>query len=348
VIGSTGAGKSTLVNSLAGRPVTSTGVLRPTTKRAIVWASAANRVGLERLGEVVVDDHPLLDSVALIDTPDLDSDLVDHQAEALAVTNAADAIVFVTSATRYGDALPWSILIREARRKPTAVLLNRVPSRASGARNDLIARLGREGLGSVPVFSIGEQRVDAKRGLAPQSVRRLATALRNISSRAISIRRAGFEDVSNRVADDLIGLADAVEERNRVLGSLDQATEARYEMLAREIADVKPALRSRLRPRRSRERTAARRNTVLEAFDRAAADVAALWSEAGIAMSGSLRRADRAIELALDEAVDKIDLAELIAADRERFASVAPVSGRMVPALLREAAERLRHFEWED
>ena len=40
--GSTGAGKSTLVNALIGRPVTRTGVIRPTTRQPILLHSPAD------------------------------------------------------------------------------------------------------------------------------------------------------------------------------------------------------------------------------------------------------------------------------------------------------------------
>jgi hypothetical protein len=88
--GSTGAGKSTLVNSLVGAPVTTAGVLRPTTRspvlvcaRADLPAFSGDRVlpGLPRVtgssggpGTVQLvarDDLP--PGLALLDAPDVDS-----------------------------------------------------------------------------------------------------------------------------------------------------------------------------------------------------------------------------------------------------------------------------------
>src|SRR5690606_4993030 len=77
VAGSTGAGKSTLVNSVLGTEVTQAGVLRPTTRRPVL---AHHPEDAELLAS-----HPLLDAVevvahgavprgiALLDAPDIDS-----------------------------------------------------------------------------------------------------------------------------------------------------------------------------------------------------------------------------------------------------------------------------------
>ncbi len=177
-MGSTGSGKSTLVNSVAGSPVSQPGVLRPTTGEPVVWTGAVH-AGRWWPGKVVVGDHPLADSVALIDTPDLDSDVIEHRSRAIDAIAAADAVVFVTTSSRYGDASPWEVL-RSVAGKPLVVVVNRLQTRASGARNDLAARLRAEGMGSVPVLTISEQRINPERGrLKQQSVQRLAGVLRD-------------------------------------------------------------------------------------------------------------------------------------------------------------------------
>jgi energy-coupling factor transporter ATP-binding protein EcfA2 len=199
LVGSTGAGKSTLLNSLAGEIVSAPGALRPTTKRARVWSSEAHANRLADLGPVSIGNHPLLEHLALVDTPDLDSDLVGHRAEALAVSRAADLVLFVTTAARYGDRVVWTILESLAASRPLAVILNRVPARSSGARNDLLARLRAAGLSHLPVFTISEQRIDPDRNrLRHQSVARLAAYLRQLPTQD---RARTLERVADRVAE---------------------------------------------------------------------------------------------------------------------------------------------------
>ncbi|TFV63606.1 UNVERIFIED_ORG: ABC transporter, partial [Bacillus sp. AZ43] len=174
--GSTGAGKSTLVNSLVGgSPVTTAGVLRPTTRapvlvcaRADAAAFAGDRVlpGLARVtggpggpGTVQVvarDDVP--PGLALIDAPDVDSVVESNRELAGQLLAAADLWVFVTTAARYADAVPWDVL-RQAQERGTAlaVVLDRVPPEAAGeVAADLAAMLRRAGLAGARLFVVEE------------------------------------------------------------------------------------------------------------------------------------------------------------------------------------------------
>lgn len=160
VAGSTGAGKSTLVNSLLGQEVSAAGVLRPTTREPVLAHHPAD-------GELLAS-HPLLDIVAvvshdavprgltLVDAPDLDSLLTSNRETAQRLLEAADLWIFLTTAARYGDALPWDVLAQAAERGVSmAMVLNRVPPDAvSTVRADLMARQRERGLAAVPLFLI--------------------------------------------------------------------------------------------------------------------------------------------------------------------------------------------------
>ncbi len=160
VAGSTGAGKSTLVNSLLGQEVSAAGVLRPTTREPVLAHHPAD-------GELLAS-HPLLDIVAvvshdavprgltLVDAPDLDSLLSSNRETAQRLLEAADLWIFLTTAARYGDALPWDVLAQAAERGVSmAMVLNRVPPEAvSTVRADLMARQRERGLAAVPLFLI--------------------------------------------------------------------------------------------------------------------------------------------------------------------------------------------------
>ncbi len=174
--GSTGAGKSTLVNSLVGAPVTTAGVLRPTTRAPVLVCAPADlpafsgdRVlpGLPRVTGaaggagtvqlVVRDDLPA--GLALLDAPDVDSVVASNRELAGQLLAAADLWVFVTTASRYADAVPWDVL-RTAQERGTAlaVVLDRVPPEAvQEVAADLAGMLERAGLSAARLFVVEER-----------------------------------------------------------------------------------------------------------------------------------------------------------------------------------------------
>lgn len=149
--GPTGSGKSTIINSLTGTDMSRAGVLRPTTTRPMVLAGVDRADDYSNLAgvacEVMPGRAPVLDSMVLIDTPDIDSTSTEHRRIAEALIDAADVVVFVTSALRYSDAVPWQVLRRAvARGAPVVQVLNRVTSGTSGSAIDFRSRLAAAGL----------------------------------------------------------------------------------------------------------------------------------------------------------------------------------------------------------
>ena len=173
--GSTGSGKSTITNSLVGADVSLAGVLRPSTRTPVLVCNPADRqwfldggvlpdlprsTGERPTGSglhlVVHDRVPV--GLGLLDAPDIDSvELANHELAAQ-LLGAADAWLFVTTASRYADAVPWEYL-RRARDRAVAMSLvvNRIPP---GATSEVVTHLGdmlrTNGLGDVPVFAIEE------------------------------------------------------------------------------------------------------------------------------------------------------------------------------------------------
>ena len=110
LIGPTGAGKSSLLNALAGFAASPSGVIRPTTRELVVLARPGARESLlgegmplavlarDRLRLVEREDMP--EGIALIDSPDIDS--IEHANRELTdrLAEAADLGIFVTTATR--------------------------------------------------------------------------------------------------------------------------------------------------------------------------------------------------------------------------------------------------------
>jgi len=160
VAGSTGAGKSTLVNTLLGEEVSPAGVLRPTTREPVLVHHPADTELLHAhpLTQIltIVEHAAVPRGLVVIDAPDLDSLLESNRETAHRLLEAADLWIFLTTAARYGDALPWDVLVRAAERGTSiAMVLNRVPDEAlAEVRTDLLHRLRERGLASVPLFLV--------------------------------------------------------------------------------------------------------------------------------------------------------------------------------------------------
>ncbi|MFD5318684.1 dynamin family protein [Streptomyces sp. NPDC127098] len=186
--GSTGAGKSTLVNSLVGRHVTEAGVLRPTTRTPVLVCHPDDRHWfgdqrvLPRLDRVVAQrqegegeasaalavhaTRAVPAGIALLDAPDIDSLVAENRDLAAELICAADVWVLVTTASRYADALPWNLL-RSAREYDVtlATVLDRVPHQiAAEVSRHYDALLERAGLGGVPRFTVPELPESARGG----------------------------------------------------------------------------------------------------------------------------------------------------------------------------------------
>ncbi len=144
ILGSTGAGKSSLFNALAGRSISPVGVLRPTTRVAQALMSPDDSAPsvLDQLSTAgsltIIEDSAARSGMILIDSPDFDS--IDDANRALSrrLLEAADLVIFVTTDTRYADDVPWSILRRALERGvPMLTLINRLPTDDTD-RNDIL------------------------------------------------------------------------------------------------------------------------------------------------------------------------------------------------------------------
>lgn len=101
VAGEFNAGKSTAVNALFGRRVMEEGPV-PTTDKITVLRHGETEAA-HRRGDFVLErhlDHPLLKSLALVDTPGTNSIVKEHQALTEDFIPRADLVLFVTSYDR--------------------------------------------------------------------------------------------------------------------------------------------------------------------------------------------------------------------------------------------------------
>ena len=179
LVGSTGAGKSTLVNSIVGAPVSATGVRRPTTNSPVLachpdeidWFAENNflptlprvrQEGLARPGRdgllVLAASEGMPRGIALLDTPDIDSVVQAHHEFAYQFLDASDLWLFMTSASRYADGPVWEILQHARDRKASlGVVLSRIPQ---AYRTELVdhfnAMLNANGIAAADRFVIPE------------------------------------------------------------------------------------------------------------------------------------------------------------------------------------------------
>ena len=187
--GSTGAGKSTLVNSIVGARVSEPGVLRPTTRSPVLvhnpqdarWFGADRLLpDLERTDRATGDQGALQlvatdrlpPGLAILDAPDVDSVEERNRALATQLLAAADLWLFVTSAARYADQVPWDYLKAAAERSTAvAVVLDRTSPKAVREVSSHLARmLTARGLGDSPLFTVPESPVDEQGLLPPETV----------------------------------------------------------------------------------------------------------------------------------------------------------------------------------
>jgi hypothetical protein len=273
--GSTGAGKSTLVNALVREHVTTASAIRPTTRRPLLvhhpddaaWF-ADDRIfpGLARVtvapgsaptpataGEAGVHRElelrasaALPRGLALLDAPDIDSVVTENRQLANQLLAAADLWVFVTTAARYGDAIPWTLLTEAAdRRIVVAVVLDRVPHGVSAeVRHDLAARLEDEGLARAPLFVISETTMGDDGLLPADDVAPLQGWLRGIAADAGSRASVARQTVGGAV-DAALARASLVAEGTqhqtqalvRLAGHVDEAYAQAHHRIMTATAD---------------------------------------------------------------------------------------------------------------
>ena len=384
--GSTGAGKSTLVNSLAGADVSPAGVLRPTTRAPVLvchpddltWfeddrilpGMSRTRGSSSSAGSLqLVPTEALRPGLALLDSPDIDSVVEANRALSRQLLAAADAWLFVTTAARYADAVPWELL-QAARDRGTALslVLDRVPPEAvEEVGRHLRGMIADRGLASAQLLLVEEVELEGGRlgaaALAP--VRAWLDALASDGqARAGLVRRTltGALDslprrcrlVTAALADQQASAAalreDAAAAYARGLDEIDEAIRSgallRGEVLARwhdviGTGDLMRALESRLGRLRDRVRSLVTGAPAAEAELRTAVES----SVDAVVFAAADRAAERAAAAwrgrpagrALLEGTARLDAAspELLARTREE---VRAWQGAVFELVSREAA----------
>lgn len=277
--GSTGAGKSTLVNALVGHPVTRSGAIRPTTRQPILlhhphdrrWfegdrilpglpritgsvvtggalpgaddGATSNPGGQERIGGqslVLLGQGSVPRGIALLDAPDIDSISDANRQLAGQLLAAADLWLFVTTANRYADAVPWRLLAEAASRDITlAVILDRVPSGVGDeVAADLRSMLDRQGLADAVLFTVPESELDAVDMLpavAVEPIHSWLTAIAADSSGRAAIARKTLTGAVAQLGQQSSEIASAAREQRDVGRELSRRVAEAYDAASQRI-----------------------------------------------------------------------------------------------------------------
>ena len=177
--GGTGAGKSTLINALAGATIAESSALRPTTTQLRVYHHRDVDAGglpaeLASSAVFIPHDRAALRSKVIVDTPDLDSFATHHRAATRALLKAAGLVLYVFSPQNYRDERTWSVLREEQRFSACAAILNKVdlvtPEELEQITADLRHAFARLDLTDIRIFrTVATARVSGGDDAAPPS-----------------------------------------------------------------------------------------------------------------------------------------------------------------------------------
>ncbi|HEV3174241.1 MAG TPA: GTP-binding protein [Actinocrinis sp.] len=284
--GATGVGKSSLFNCLVGIGLSPVAVRRPTTTSAIACVWEADRLAeakplLDRLGveerrqltrDSALDRSAVRDALAgmvLVDLPDHDSAVREHQAEVDHAVAQADVLIWVTDPQKYADA-SWhdrylKALVHHA--DVMMIVLNQIDRLPQEAVAECVADLARlveedglTGVRVIPVSARTKEGVDELRRELTERVAgrraaadRLAADVDRIAERLTPLllpkandeeptqQHTGDEPAESAVPDE--ARAEAMEGLRAAAGVSSLADAVSRRMAARDQAAVSTPLR---------------------------------------------------------------------------------------------------------
>lgn len=244
--GSSGAGKSTIVNSLLGIEITAASIIRPTTTIPVLIVHPQDQPAIMRhpIANVVkiVTAETAIPGIALVDAPDLDTINEANQDISRKLLESADLWIFTTTAARYGDAKAWQTLEAANQRGVTCgVVLNRLPDKAKDQVSaDIRKRLITSNLAGAPLFTIADF-APMQGLLAAQAVAQLRQWLELLAQTKLSeaVAQRTTAAVIPALRAELLMLADGLEAQANALTDLrDKAEEASAKPLTKLVSNV--------------------------------------------------------------------------------------------------------------
>ncbi len=261
IAGSTGSGKSTIVNSLVGADISPVGIVRPTTATPVVvchpddldwFITTTDPDGLlpdmpRSIGAQPESGHlhlvassRLPSGLALIDAPDIDSVVTSHHELAGQLIDSADVWLIVTTAHRYADAAPWVYLRRAGQRRiRLGVVVNRLPGDGGDTIIDhLTAQLATDEVAVDTMVTIPELQRHVGGHLDSSLVAPIAAWLMTIvtdrahNNRFVTERAAKLDVV---VAEQVNALAVELEAHHAIVDHLHTLSHRHYDRAQHEM-----------------------------------------------------------------------------------------------------------------
>jgi hypothetical protein len=265
VAGGSGAGKSTTVNTLAGRAVTTPGVLRPTTRvptlvcrpddrdwftddrllpdlvRVPAEAADGARADDSGLALRIATSDRLPAGVALLDTPDIDSvELRNHEVADQAI-DAADAWIWLATVRTYADQVGMDyLLLARLRQALTAVVITQArPAERAEVEPDVARLLAEAGIRpDLTVFVPYAEVADGQ--LPPSAVAELRSWLDRLAGSADerrTVREQALDGLRAAAPDELRPLLAATEAEARAARELEALVARRFAAVGEELDD---------------------------------------------------------------------------------------------------------------
>jgi hypothetical protein len=212
--GSTGSGKSSTFNGLAGVELSSVGVRRPTTSwaTACVWGKVGAEELLDWLGiaprhQIMRDslldlgkEDSALQGVVLLDLPDHDSTEVSHHLEVNRLIELTDLMIWVLDPQKYADAAVHNRYLRPlaSHKSVMLIVLNHIDEVVEDRRQSMLDDVRRlvdaDGLDGVPVLA-----TSARTGEGIDALR--SEIQRRVKAKSVTRSRVGadIKDASTRL-----------------------------------------------------------------------------------------------------------------------------------------------------
>jgi hypothetical protein len=190
----------------------------------------------------VVSAPALGAGLAFLDAPDIDSVVDRNRALAAQLLAAADLWLFVTTAARYADAVPWELLTT-ARLRGTviALVLDRVPADAAGDITvHLQEMLTDRDLGAAPLFVLPEATLDGQGMLAEDVTKPLHDWFGQLAADADArgaVVRQTLNGALLALGPAVLGLAEAADDQIVAAKALDERIQQAYRNAKQTVSD---------------------------------------------------------------------------------------------------------------